>query len=592
MSTDSQAGTPDLFALAPAGAAALVVRERRLPPLYYLHNLRLALASLTERYAELLSADEVDFIEQFDRQSEPVQCLLGRLVMRTGSLFRRASLRYAEVPDLEQALQALAALGWLDLNPLLCADELARVLNSQELRVAVGIRRGLRPHVARSAAQKTQLALPLGDQPIIHRSLSDWNARLAGSVIRWSAEPLMNRLQALFFGNPHQSWAEFVLVDLGVARYESVPLDANARAFHSREEIEHFYRLNECRARLDAGDPPIVVREAGFVPDAVEGWLRSRFLQLHLRIAERFEDEGDTELAVRSYRESTTVEGLVNAVRLQMRSGLYEEARREALAAREAPCSEAQHEAIDRALVRIERHRGTAPARRRTRDNTEVLDLVLPKLAGRQRVELAVAERLDQPDSPVFYVENSLLSSLFGLLCWEAIFAPLPGAFFHPFQVAPADLYSVDFRPRRAPHFSTLLELLDTGHHEAAIWQVYRAKAGIRTHFVRWARLRPPLLKLALQCIPARHLRLCFERLLDDLKENASGMPDLIQFWPQERRYRLIEVKGPGDRLQDNQRRWLRFFDRHDMPAAVCKVQWQSTYNPPATRNDPVSEAQ
>jgi hypothetical protein len=451
------------------------------------------------------------------------------------------------------------------------------VLNSQELRLALGIRRSPRPRRPRLALQEPQLALPLHDQPAIHRSLSDWNARLAGSVVRFCAEPLIHRLQALFFGNPHQSWAEFVLVDLGVARYESVPLDANARAFHSREDIEHFYRLNECRSRLDAGDPPNVVSDAAFVPQAVGGWLRSRFLQLHLRIGERLEDEGNAQLALRSYRESSTVEGLVKAVRLQLRLGLYEEARREALAAREASCSEAQHEAIDRAIARIERHRGAAPVARKSRDRMEVIDLLLPKLAGRQRVELAVAERLGQPGSPVFYVENSLLSSLFGLLCWEAIFAPIQGAFFHPFQAAPADLYSVEFRPRRALQFSTLLELLETGQHEALIWKLYRAKAGIRTHFVHWGRLRPPLLKLALQCIPAPHLRLCFERLLDNLKENMSGMPDLIQLWPEERRYRLIEVKGPGDRLQHNQLRWLKFFDRHGIPAAVCKVRWQAT---------------
>jgi hypothetical protein len=434
--------------------------------------------------------------------------------MRIGPLFRRASLQYAEVPDLEKALQELGALGWLDLDPLLCADELARVLNSQELRLAVGIRRGSRSRRARLAIQEPQLALPLQAQPTIHRPLADWNARLAGSVVRLSVEPLVNRLQALFLGNHHQSWAEYVLVDLGVARYESVPLDVDARAFRSREEIEHFHRLNECRARLDAGDPPSAVRAAALVPEVVGGWLRSRFLQLHLRIGERLEDEGNADLALRSYRECGTAEGLVNAVRLQVRLGLYEEARRDALAVRKASWSEAQQEAIDRAMARIERHQGAAPARRKTRDRMEIVDLLLPKLAGRQRLELAVVERLSQPGSPVSYVENALIPSLFGLLCWEAIFAPIQGAFFHPFQAAPADLYSVDFRPRRALNFSTLLGLLDTEQHEAEIWKRYRAKAGIRTNFV------------------------------------------------------------PGDRLQDSQRRWLRFFDRHGIPAAVCQVRW------------------
>jgi hypothetical protein len=36
----------------------------------------------------------------------------------------------------------------------------------------------------------------------------------------------------------------------------------------------------------------------------------------------------------------------------------------------------------------------------------------------------------------------------------------------------------------------------------------------------------------------------------------------------------MIEVKGPGDRLQDNQLRWLEFCHEHQMPVAVCYVQW------------------
>jgi hypothetical protein len=44
------------------------------------------------------------------------------------------------------------------------------------------------------------------------------------------------------------------------------------------------------------------------------------------------------------------------------------------------------------------------------------------------------------------------------------------------------------------------------------------------------------------------------------------------QFWPSEARYRMVEVKGPGDRLQDNQRRFLEFCAGHQMPVFVCQV--------------------
>jgi hypothetical protein len=36
----------------------------------------------------------------------------------------------------------------------------------------------------------------------------------------------------------------------------------------------------------------------------------------------------------------------------------------------------------------------------------------------------------------------------------------------------------------------------------------------------------------------------------------------------------MIEVKGPGDALQDSQKRWLRFFARESIPAQVAWITW------------------
>lgn len=84
----------------------------------------------------------------------------------------------------------------------------------------------------------------------------------------------------------------------------------------------------------------------------------------------------------------------------------------------------------------------------------------------------------------------------------------------------------------------------------------------------------PLVLRLALECIPASHLKVIFERMCRDVAANGAGFPDLIQFFPERKQYRLIEVKGPGDRLRDNQRRWLHHFAQHGIPASVCHVQW------------------
>ncbi len=171
------------------------------------------------------------------------------------------------------------------------------------------------------------------------------------------------------------------------------------------------------------------------------------------------------------------------------------------------------------------------------------------------------------------YVENSLINSLFGLLCWPAIFAPVPGAFFHPFQRGPADLLHEDFSARRAELFDACLAELDDGRYRQTIRERFAAKWGVQSPFVFWG-LSETLLDQALDCLPAEHLKHWFNRLLLDIKANRAGMPDLIQFWPQHKTYRMIEVKGPGDRLQDNQLRWLEFCHEHQMPIAVCYVQW------------------
>ena len=113
------------------------------------------------------------------------------------------------------------------------------------------------------------------------------------------------------------------------------------------------------------------------------------------------------------------------------------------------------------------------------------------------------------------------------------------------------------------------------GEHRARILARYREKFGRLSPFVHWGRLSEALLAQALDCLPADHLALCFERLLADIAANRAGLPDLIQFWPAQGRYRMVEVKGPGDRLQDNQRRWLEFFIARDLPVAVCQVTWQ-----------------
>jgi hypothetical protein len=174
-------------------------------------------------------------------------------------------------------------------------------------------------------------------------------------------------------------------------------------------------------------------------------------------------------------------------------------------------------------------------------------------------------------------VENTLFNGLFGLLFWPAIFAPLPGAFFHPFQVGPADLYREDFVVGRRELIEEALVSLRQGDYRERIRHYWQTRQGIANPFVHWPAMTAEVLNLALDRIPAAHLTAIFTRLLGDLRAHRSGLPDLIHFLPERGRYELIEVKAPGDRLQDHQRLWMAFFADNGIAARVCHVAWDDS---------------
>lgn len=537
--------------------------------LYYLDNFRTALAWIGERYHDLLNVEELTFLQCFAALPQASQALLVRLIMRKGPHFRASKLSYAEIGDVQVAAAPLLALGWLIEDAGLTLPELFALLRKDELLVAfpeLAALRGLKKD------EQLQALLPQHPQtqPFAH-----WYPQ-RDRLFSLTLGPLCDRLRLLFFGNLAQDWSEFVLAELGVYRYERVEISDEARGFRNRRDLDQHLHLHTCRERFEAGLPVNeVLAELGeFASDAPH--LRRRHARLLFHLAQHLEREGQLAEAASLYATSPHGEARQRQIRVLEKLGEHRQAHALALQALAAPRNAAEAQAVERALPRLQRALGLPQSPRRATAEAGLIELVLPR-PDQLSVEWAVRQHLHEDQAPTFYVENSLVCSLFGLLCWEAIFAPLPGAFFHPFQAGPADLFDDDFRNRRAALFTRCLARLDDGSHGEAIRATYAAKYGTLSPFVHWQVLTPELLETALHCLPPAHLRAWFERLLGDIRGNRAGMPDLIQFWPAERRYRMVEVKGPGDRLQDNQKRWLAFCAEHGMPVDVCYVRWSET---------------
>ena len=537
-------------------------------PFYYLNNFRQVLAWVGERHGDLLDDDERALIDRFQQIPQPSQALLVRMVMRKGVLFRASKLRYAEIGCPIQASAALLEQGWIEADPALDLVQLFGLLKKDELLRVFG--------AALSSQRKSDLLQSLLAEHTQPKPFASWCEALGDTAFALTINDLCDRLRLMFFGNIHQDWSEFVLADLGIFRYEQVAFSSESRAFHARTDVDAYLHLHRCRERFEAGESvESVLTDVPMAPYAND-WLENRRGKLLLGLGRQCERAGDLSLALRLHAANGYPGARERAIRVLERYGQPEAALQLALVAEAAPESEHEAQKLQRILPRLRRALGGPASRRASIAQPQRIDLILPR-PDAASVEHAVREHLTSSDAPVYYVENALINSLLGMLCWDAIFAPLPGAFFHPFHAAPADLARPDFHARRAGLFDECLSKLGTNEYRDCIRRVFREKFGLQSHFISWGLFDETLLELALDCIPAEHFKAFFQRILLDVPNHRSGLPDLIQFWPGERRYQLIEVKGPGDRLQDNQKRWIDFALRHQVPIAVCYVQWEET---------------
>lgn len=536
------------------------------PSLYYLANFRTALAWIGERYSDLLDAEEAAFLQGFSELPQSSQALLVRLVMRKGPHFRESKLSYDEIGDVTVAAEPLLRLGWLIEDAELTLAELFALLRKDELLACFT---ELAPLRGLKKDEQLQALLTLYPGA---RTFRHWCPPL-DRLYSLTIGTLCDRLRLLFFGNLAQDWSEFVLAELGIFRYEAVPISRESRGFRSRRDVDDYLHLRRCREQFENGQPVAeVLTELGDFSSA-NPHLSRRHAKLLFHLGQAQERTGELAQAAALYAASSHAEARQRRVRVLEKLGDLQQAHDLATAALLAPRNDAEAQALARVLPRLQRQLGLPRQPRPAAAEAGLIELELHRPEA-SSVEWAVQQHLHDEQAPVFYVENTLVCGLFGLLCWEAIFAPLPGAFFHPFHSGPVDLHDSDFRSRRAALFERCLSMLDDGSHAETIRATYAAKHGIVSPFVHWAVLTPELLETALHCLPPAHLRAWFERLLGDIRANRAGMPDLIQFWPAERRYRMIEVKGPGDRLQDNQKRWLAFCAQHGMPVDVCYVRW------------------
>ncbi len=545
-----------------------------LPTGYYLHNFLTLLNSVGDLYPDVLNESELKYIQGFRDLSQDAMRLYVRLVSRKGPHFRSDKLSYPEIADLNAAARELAGGGFLSINESLETQELAALLLRNELVDLLHQQPDFPNRAQLRAMKRPELVEQVG---AMDRVLLNQLIRNQFTLYTPLGLEILQILRLLFFGNLHQDLTEFVLLDLGLLRYEDYQINEADRLFNKRAVLDqtiHLYLLRDkVYEAIENEDEETLAAIPHMLPEVAEPPLISRKNAILNRLGSWFERKREYALALDCFAQSTATPARERRARILDKLEQTQASLELCETIFANPIDALEWQFAEQFRAKLQKKLGLPsqkPKRLKHPESRFVLERDLE-----QRIESRVLQHFAQQGREGFYSENHFWQGLFGLAFWDIIFMPTRGAFFNRFQRGPKRLFSSEFRKQRREAVARRLEELACDPHwRTVILDRHREKQGIANYLVHWPLLPLELLERALAALDQKQVALILDRLSGNPGEFRNGFPDLFLF-TDDGGYELVEVKGPGDQLQPNQRRWLRFFSENAIPYSLARISWK-----------------
>ncbi len=536
---------------------------------YYLTNFLSLINFVKKQYGDILLKDELLFIKKFKALPKDSARLYVRLISRSRPLYRLDKLSYSEIPDAKKAALCLAKEGFLvfdgdwesiDLISLFTKPDLIEFLRGEDNKI-------------KSSSSKEQVT-----EEVLENHEAEFYKWV--SINFHTLCPLGDEIESLFrllfFGNLEQSLSEFILEDLGVLRYEKYRLTKKDRYFEDRKVIDETHLIIDLQGQLyfarEEGDSELVEQLMKLVLKIKSKSLKRKIQKLCRMAGQFFEKQKEFERALFYYKKSSLPPARERRVRVLSKLGHDKEALKFCKKMSMETYDDSEDEFLKQFPEKLKRNLGLE-YKKSVRETFETEDLHVSNPKG-ERIETWSLKALELSGLKGFYVENYLWTSLFGLIFWEEVFKSKPGVFFNPFQRGPNDLYTEDFSLNRKALIKKRLNWIGTEGWVETILERYSEKKGTANHLVRWKQIKKTEVGIVLKRVPPEDIKAIMQRMSKSLRLHSSGFPDLFVYHPRKRGYCLVEIKGPGDQLQQSQKRWLRYFKEKKIPCKILKVSY------------------
>ncbi|XP_041650697.1 fanconi-associated nuclease 1 [Cheilinus undulatus] len=192
--------------------------------------------------------------------------------------------------------------------------------------------------------------------------------------------------------------------------------------------------------------------------------------------------------------------------------------------------------------------------------------------------ELSLAHYRQQGFDQGIHGEGSTFSTLFALLLWDIIFMEgIPDVFRNPYQTCPLDFYTDCFYENRKEVIDSRVQLISEASSETLhdmmenVWTPQEGKVCSLVNWERFSSLQQA--QSLVSCLGGAFLGGVIARMSKDFRHCRGGLPDLVVWNTSNNTYKLVEVKGPNDRLSQKQQIWLDELQKLGADVEVCHVE-------------------
>lgn len=173
--------------------------------------------------------------------------------------------------------------------------------------------------------------------------------------------------------------------------------------------------------------------------------------------------------------------------------------------------------------------------------------------------------------------EGGTVASIFSLLMWDILFMDgIADVFYNEYQTFPLDLFSTSFFMHRQNAITERLQQLHSSTSEELYDMVTKSwteHENMLCFGIRWNNFRDcQQLAGLVKCIGGVTLAGIITRLVEVMRHATGGVPDLVVWNTNTEKYKIVEVKGPGDRLSSKQILWLDYLMKLGVDCEVCLV--------------------